>query len=53
MFTVKLTSGYKLEFDSLAAIEEHCPAWSIDFAEMAVWNDKTGTIVGCVVEGEM
>jgi hypothetical protein len=52
MYAVKLTSGYKLEFDSLAAIEEHCPAWSIDYDAMAVWNDKTGTIVGQIVEGE-
>ena len=51
MVTVKLSSGYNLQFDTLADVLAWTPAWELvgDDSQVAqVLNTKTGTIVGLV-----
>lgn len=53
MITVKLSSGFKLEFDTLAQVLEHSPHWILQDNEegkpVVVHNTKTGTNVGIVL----
>lgn len=53
MVTVKLSSGFKLEFDTLAQVLAHSPHWILYDEEegepVIVHNTKTGTDVGVVV----
>jgi len=52
MLQIKLTSGFSLSFDSLAAVLDWSPHWEIveDFlGNQVVYNSSTGLLVGRVV----